>query len=44
MTGLRRETAGGSPTGVYHDFDDGLFYVAIRENAALRVATFEKAH
>ena len=26
--------------GIYHDFDYGLFYMAIRQNAALRIATF----
>jgi hypothetical protein len=30
--------------GIYHDFDYSLFYMAIRQNAALRVAAFQKAH
>lgn len=29
--------------GIYHDFDYGLFYMAIRQNAQLRISAFEKA-
>ncbi len=29
-------------TGIYHDFDYGLFYVNIRENAVLRVDTWRR--
>ncbi len=29
--------------GIYHDFDYGLFYMAIRQNAALRIAAFRSS-
>jgi hypothetical protein len=31
-----------SMTGIYHDFDYGLFYVNIRENASKRMAAWRR--